>query len=1141
MVQPDRDRRLDAAIAAYYREVEAGRTPERDAYLAEHADLRTELESFLADKAAFERQAALDPGATLPPQTPGAIAPGSPLGIVRYFGDYELIEEIARGGMGVVYRARQVSLNRTGALKMILTGRLASPADVQRFRTEAEAAANLDHPNILPIYEVGEHLGQQYFSMKLIAGGSLADRMKEFTARPRDAVGVVVAVARAVHHAHQRGILHRDLKPANILLDADGTPFVTDFGLAKRVEGDSGLTQSGAIIGTPSYMAPEQARAEKQLTTAADVYALGAILYECLTRRPPFVGTTPLDTVLQVLDKELARPMNADRDLATVAMKCLEKEPGKRYESAAALADDLDHWSRGEPIAARPTTAGERAWRWCKRNPALSGMAAALLLALVTGTLVSAWFARTASLRATDATISAADARQSEADAIAARNRAALLTIQATAEADKAKAARSDAERSLYFNRVALAQQYWRADNVVQADRILSECREDLRGWEWRYLHRVCHAAVLAFPDCGFAATAAFSEDGRRMAAFDANRGVQVWNLTIEGPSAEPVRLSAGIQQCTAGALSHDGSTLAVADKMGNVALWDIAPGTKRHGLGRLPLVVTSLAFSPDGTRLAAAGGDRRTANMLIPLFEPSRREALRVWDVTTGQQLFSPPGCGQSARCSPDGRRLLGLKKHTALRLAPNTPDYDLALWDTATWAELPAPPAGASVHCDFSPDSRRLAISDFELSGRARLRVVEVETGKEVFSAPTPNGVGDVAFSPDGKFLAAVSGLFPSLSLWDLASGRIVRTIRDGGLWVGSVSFSPHGFVVTGNANGAIRFWDARVDPEVRVLASRAVGRVSPGSISPDGSVVAIGQGSSVTLFLGPVRSILLLDAATGKPLHTLAGPVGGPTRLAFSGDSRRLISAGRDRAVRVWDIATGKEICAFRGHDNEATSIALSGAGQLAASTSYPPGTVEAMQKGTYRPVPGAAKIWDATTGRERLTVRHPEPISALALSADGRLLVTTGGSVAKLWETGSGQEIRAVAGPGTWSDLGLKFGADGKTLLMAAGNDVSIWEVETGRERRLIRGPRSQGFDGGALSAHGTRLATARGRDVKLWDLITGAELLSLPLPEPDSPAARFGWVVDVAFTSDGQRLTAVLTDGSVIAWDAPPLK
>jgi serine/threonine-protein kinase len=274
--------------------------------------------------------------------------------------------------MGVVYRARQVSANRPVAVKLILSGQLASAAAVRRFRAEAEAAANLDHPNILPIYQVGEHDGQPFFSMKLIEGGNLGARVAELVSRPRDAAALVARLARAVHFAHQHGILHRDLKPANVLLDADGTPYVTDFGLAKRLEVDSGLTRTGAIVGTPSYMPPEQARADRQITTAADVYALGAVLYELISDRPPFRAGTPFDTILQVLEKEPEHPRTfnprADRDLSSVALKCLQKAPESRYESAAALADDLERWLNGEATRARPPSLAGQAWRWLRRN-----------------------------------------------------------------------------------------------------------------------------------------------------------------------------------------------------------------------------------------------------------------------------------------------------------------------------------------------------------------------------------------------------------------------------------------------------------------------------------------------------------------------------------------------------------------------------------------------------------------------------------------------------------------------------------------------------------------------------------------------------------------------------------------------------
>ncbi len=307
------------------------------------------------------------------------------LPVLRYFGDYEVEAEIARGGMGVVYRAKQKSLNRTVAVKMILSGQLASEADVARFRAEAEAAGNLDHSNILPIYEVGEHEGQQYFSMKLVTGGNLGGRVAELVVRPREAAALVARITRAVHFAHQRGILHRDLKPANVLLDPDGTPYVTDFGLAKRTEGDAGLTRTGAVVGTPSYMPPEQARAEKQLTTAADVYSLGAILYELLTGRPPFRAGTVFDTIREVLEKEPDHPrtfnLRADRDLSAIALKCLQKAPEQRYDSAAALADDLERWFNGEPTKARPPSVVGQAWRWLRRNTTAAATVAALGLA----------------------------------------------------------------------------------------------------------------------------------------------------------------------------------------------------------------------------------------------------------------------------------------------------------------------------------------------------------------------------------------------------------------------------------------------------------------------------------------------------------------------------------------------------------------------------------------------------------------------------------------------------------------------------------------------------------------------------------------------------------------------------------------
>jgi hypothetical protein len=309
---------------------------------------------------------------------------------------YEILDELGRGGMGIVFKAHQVALNRAVALKMIKSGGFASEAELLRFQNEAEAVARLDHPHIVPIYEVGRHLGRHYFSMKLIAGKSLDRRLGDFIADFRQGAQVTATVARAVHHAHQRGILHRDLKPANILLDEQGEPHVTDFGLARQIEGNGELSESGTPVGTPSYMAPEQASGDKGAqSTATDVYGLGTILYALLAGRAPFAGTTVHETLDKVRNSSPELPSRVNkrvpRDLEIICLKCLEKEPNRRYPSALALAEDLERWLDGMPILARPVGSLTRAVMWCRRNKALASLAALLMLALVGGLAGVTW------------------------------------------------------------------------------------------------------------------------------------------------------------------------------------------------------------------------------------------------------------------------------------------------------------------------------------------------------------------------------------------------------------------------------------------------------------------------------------------------------------------------------------------------------------------------------------------------------------------------------------------------------------------------------------------------------------------------------------------------------------------------------
>ena len=322
--------------------------------------------------------------------------PGHPAEVLMDFGDYELLEEIGRGGQGVVYRARQKSLNRIVALKVIGLGQWATQSHLKRFRREAESAANLDHPCIVPIYDVGEREGSCYFSMKFIEGGQLDEVVKRTPMLVRQATELMAKVARTVHYAHEHGILHRDIKPGNILIDQQGEPHLTDFGLARLVETESTLTRTMEVLGTPSYMAPEQAEGKNtQLTSATDVYGLGAVLYQLLTGHPPFAGGTTYETVRMVLETQPRQPRlcnpKVDSDLETICLKCLEKEPAKRYASAESLAEDIERFLRNEPIRSRRSSRFEHAWRWCKRKPLVASLIAALILVVAIGLAGALW------------------------------------------------------------------------------------------------------------------------------------------------------------------------------------------------------------------------------------------------------------------------------------------------------------------------------------------------------------------------------------------------------------------------------------------------------------------------------------------------------------------------------------------------------------------------------------------------------------------------------------------------------------------------------------------------------------------------------------------------------------------------------
>jgi predicted Ser/Thr protein kinase len=508
-------------------------------------------------------------------RTRDAAKASPPLAALGRIGDYELVEEIARGGMGIVYRAWQRSLDRVVAVKTLLFGPEARPEFVKRFRAEAAAAASLNHPNIVAIHEVGVSEGQHYLAMELIEGRNLAEAIKAQPLSAHRAAELLKTVAEAVHYAHERGILHRDLKPSNILLDPDGQPHVTDFGLAKRFDGDSSLTMTGQVLGSPSYMPPEQAGAARgKVERRSDVYSLGAMLYHLLTGRPPFVGETMNETLDQVFHREPLSPRllnaGAPRDLETICLKCLEKEPARRYSTARELADDLDRFLQNQPIHARPISAPEKAWRWCRRKPAL---AALVLLVHAVGALGLAgilwqW-------------------RQAAQD----------LYVANVYRANEALESYDQARALSYLRRIE--------NSFVQ---------KAMRRWEWRYVAGRLRGNQLIIldkepvPVWGVAA----SSNGQWLAAITGEGRVHLWDFkartaTHSWPAhVSPTQLATAHGHHTL-IFAADGKTLITAGPDQRICCWEVPSGRPLAEMESLATPAARLAVSRDG-RMFAAG-----------------------------------------------------------------------------------------------------------------------------------------------------------------------------------------------------------------------------------------------------------------------------------------------------------------------------------------------------------------------------------------------------------------------------------------------------------------------------------------------------------------------------------------------------
>jgi WD40 repeat protein len=1039
--------------------------------------------------------------ATVPP---APIGDGEVTGSESTVAGYEILGELGRGGMGVVYQARHLALNRVVALKMILAGGHAGEHELARFKTEAEAVARLQHPNIVQIHEVGEADGKPFFSLEFCPGGSLEKKLGGTPLPPRDAARLVEVLARAMEAAHQKGIIHRDLKPANVLLAEDGTPKVTDFGLAKKLEQSAGQTGSGDVLGTPSYMAPEQAGGRaREVGPLADVYALGAILYELLTGRPPFKAATAMDTLLQVLSEEPVPPRRLQAktpaDLETMCLKCLQKEPRKRYASAAALAEDLRRFQAGEPIAARPVGPVERGWRLCRRNPAVAASLAAVALAFAGGTGTATWqavLARAEARRAEEA-LGDRDRALGEARTAAEQEKRARAEEEGAREAAqkeqrRAEQQRDRAERLVYAGQIALAQHEWQDGNVGHARALLDACQRDLRGWEHRYLYTLFNQNQHTFRGhTDQVHSVAFSPDGKRLASGSEDYTVKVWDMATGQQTLTLKGHTGGISSV---AFSPDGKRLASASWDETVKVWDAATGQETLTLQGHTGPVNSVAFSPDGKRLASAGG------------EWNKPGEVKVWDAQTGRltlTLQGHTGWVWSVAFSPNGQRL-----------ASASHDRTVRVWDLATGQQtltLKGHTYGVS-SVAFSPDGKRLASGSHDRT----VRVWDLATGQETLTLKGhTEQVMSVAFSADGQRLASGSG-DQTVKVWDMATGLETLTLKGHTREVSSVAFSPDGKrLASGSEDRMVKVWDAQTGQETLTLQGHT-GQVLSVTFSPDGKRLASASGGMDQQLRPLPGEVKVWVAASGRQTLTLKGHTGYVSSVAFSPDGKRLASASWDETVKVWDLATCQETFTLKGHTGGISSVAFSPDGKRLASASWD----------------RTVKVWDGRTGKEALTLQgRTEQVMSVAFSPDGKRLASgSRDGTVKVWDAQTGQETLSLKGHTTGYVSSVAFSPDGKRLASASGDGtVKVWDAQTGQETLTLQGHTAV-VRSVAFSPDGQRLASAsEDRTVKVWDAQTGQETLTLQ--------GHTGSVNSVAFSPDGQRIASASGDKTVKVWDA----
>jgi eukaryotic-like serine/threonine-protein kinase len=1105
-----------------------------------------------------------------------------PLPALERIGDYRIIREIGRGGMGVVYEAEQVSLGRHVALKVLPQQFRQDARTKTRFEREAKAAAKLHHTNIVPVFGVGEQDGLRYYVMQFIQGlgldevllelkrlqpgpgGSLSVCMltgggplasledvstaslarslltgrfalagKEGSGPPAappatadqalgaaaDQVPVAqtpvalrlsdtfslssssamlpgvaaarkagkkqptywqsvarigVQVAEALEHAHKQGVLHRDVKPSNLLLDNGGTVWVTDFGLAK-VADQPNLTHTGDILGTLRYMPPEafDGRADQR----GDVYSLGLTLYELLALRPAFEDKEQNRLIKRVTTAEPPRldKLNREipRDLVTIVHKAIDRETARRYPTAAAVADDLQRFLADEPIQARRVSPMERGLRFCRRNPTVAGLSAALVLAFIAGFAGVTW-------KWQDAEWQKSNARAAEFSEKVQRGIAVEKADRATAEADRSR-------RLLYASDMSLAQQAWEAGDIGRARALLARQwptagQEDLRGFEWRHLWALCQdgSRLTLRGHTGDITTLVASPDGKTLVTAGSDRTIRLWNVA----SQRHVMISEFLTRSIA--FGADSKTLAIAGQQSNaVHLWDVAGKCERAALAH-PTGVEALAFSPDGKLLATCGWE----------------QIIRIWDVASQKEVDALVGHTAPVRCvafSLDGRTLASGGRDTTVRLWDVATRRSIASWRGHTdWVES----------LSFSPDGKTLASACADTT----VRLWDTATGQP---AKILRGHGapltSVAFSRDGKAMATGGGE-GTIRIWDAVTKEVSALLRGHVAPVTALAFAADGLsLISGSRDGCIKVWDIAATPDPNVLAGHKAW-LSSMTLSPDGKTLAVSDADEQD------NTVKLWDLASRRPLGILSGHKRAVWSVAFAPDGRTLASGSGDNTLRLWDVARRKSLHEFQQE------------GSVISAAFSPDGTLLAANGGNNSIV-----VRDLATGQK---VKEISPAHRARFSPGGRLLASSSANTVRLWDSATWENVGTLP-PRPGDVLGLAFSPDGKTLAIRDGSgSLWLWDVDQKREIASSRGhtPTTPPSWAGcvAFSPDGRRLATSGGDSaVKLWDVGLLQEVATL--------TGHDGPVFGLAFTPDGNTLATASADTTVRLWQAPPLE